>query len=86
MLSLHRRKDMSDPHTMLGPLAESRNWVFVVGGDEIYNPDGLVRFRDKSISRALDSWWVVLGNVLNCTAFDKNGKSADGTWYLPVAA
>ena len=47
-------------------------------GDEIYDPTGLAHLRAEILSGRYDEWWVLFGNVLNCTAIDPAAKTATG--------
>jgi glycosyltransferase involved in cell wall biosynthesis len=67
-----------ESHTMITGYAGSPTWVFAVDGDEIYDPVGLVRLREEILSGRYDEWWVMFGNVLNCTAIDPAAKTAVG--------
>jgi glycosyltransferase involved in cell wall biosynthesis len=59
-------------------------WIFAVDGDEIYDPDGLLRFRRTLESGQLDGVWSIHGNVLNCVALDMSRNYATG--YLAPPA
>lgn len=77
-LESYRIKHMNESHTILEPLAGGENWVFAVDGDEIYDPVGLERFRRQIKKGAFDEWWVIFGNVLNCTSLDRVRGIASG--------
>lgn len=73
-----RIRQTGDSHTLVQPYAGTRTWVFGVDGDEIYDPEGLARFRKPLLDGQFDRWWVLFGNVLNCTAIDLARRHATG--------
>ena len=77
-IECHRVRRPGDSHALVQPYAGTRTWVFGVDGDEIYDPEGLRKFRHDLLSGMHDSWWVVFGNVLNCTALDRDRGEAVG--------
>ena len=50
----------------------------MVDGDEIYDPVGLARLREELLAGRYDDWWLMFGNVLNCTAIDQAAGTATG--------
>jgi Glycosyl transferase family 2 len=79
---IYRIRDPRESHEMLVPLANTKTWVFGVDGDEIYDPAGLARVRQRLHAGEWDKWWVVFGNVLNCDALDETARTASG-WFAP---
>ncbi len=79
---VYRIRDPRESHEMLVPLANSKTWVFGVDGDEIYDPAGLARVRQRLQAGEWDRWWVVFGNVLNCDALNVDAETASG-WMAP---
>jgi hypothetical protein len=69
-IECHRIRRTDDSHALVQPYAGTRTWLFGVDGDEIYDPAGLARFRAQLLDGRYDRWWVIFGNVLNCTALD----------------
>lgn len=65
-------------HELIQPYAGTRTWVFGVDGDELYDPGGLARFREELLGGRFDRWWMIYGNVLNCTAIDLARREATG--------
>jgi glycosyltransferase involved in cell wall biosynthesis len=74
----HRIQDARESNAMIAPFAGTPTWIFGVDGDEIYDPAGLARLRAQLFAGKFDPWWVVFGNVLNCTALDPVAGSARG--------
>lgn len=54
-------------HDLIKEYAGKKVWIFGVDGDEIYDSEGLIRFRKLLLSGIYDQWWLIFGNVLNCT-------------------
>ncbi len=65
-------------HELIEKYANSDTWIFAVDGDEIYDHDGLMRFRKRIEAGEFDDWWIVFGNVLNLTKIDDDLKQAEG--------
>jgi glycosyltransferase involved in cell wall biosynthesis len=77
-IDLHRITDTRESHFLISGFAGSRTWVFAVDGDEVYDPTGLMRLREEVLAGQYDEWWLVFGNVLNCTAVDAAAGTATG--------
>lgn len=77
-ITCQRIKKTHDSHEMIKEYAGTDTWVFGVDGDEIYDPQGLVEFRQEILSGRYDEWWVLFGNVLNCTSLDLENMTAVG--------
>lgn len=67
-----------ESHNLIISYAGSKTWIFAVDGDEIYDPNGLSYLRRKIIEGIFDTWWIVLGNVLNCIELDLDKRYARG--------
>lgn len=77
-IELHQIQDAAESHEFLRPYAGTDTWIFGVDGDEIYDPVGLRQMRTRLGQGEFKDWWVVFGNVLNCTAIDREAKQATG--------
>ena len=77
-IECHRIQRTGDSHTLVQPYAGTRSWLFGVDGDEVYDPAGLRRFREQLLGGQFDRWFVLFGNVLNCTAIDLTRREAAG--------
>ena len=77
-LDVRRSRQAADSHRIVEPYAGTRTWVFGVDGDELYDPDGLQRFRAELESGAYDTSFKVASNVLNCVALDHEKQTASG--------
>lgn len=75
---LHKADHPSLSHKLIQPLAGSKTWVFGIDGDEIYDPQGLKRFRSRLEKGEFDGYWSVFGNVLNVESLDLDTKTAQG--------
>lgn len=71
-------REARESHFLINHYAGSPTWVFVVDGDEIYDPAGLARLRVELLDGRYDESWLVFGNVLNCTAIDLAAGTATG--------
>ena len=65
-------------HSLIQGFAGSNTWIFAVDGDELYDPEGLARLRQRIFSGAFNDWWVVFGNVLNCIELNMELRYARG--------
>jgi glycosyltransferase involved in cell wall biosynthesis len=77
-IELHRVTEARESHFLVNGFAGSRTWVFGIDGDEVYDPIGLQCLRAELLAGKYDEWWVVFGNVLNCTAVDASSRTAAG--------
>lgn len=77
-IELSQIRDVGQSHDLIAGLAGKNVWVFGVDGDEIYDPDGLKRFRRTLLSGIYDDWWSIFGNVLNVTDLSPSYEKASG--------
>jgi glycosyltransferase involved in cell wall biosynthesis len=77
-IECRRIRRTGDSHEMIRDYAGTMTWVFGVDGDEIYDPVGLARFRERLVNGDFDRWWAIFGNVLNCTGLDHDAGVARG--------
>lgn len=77
-IHVHRVSSPGDAHALVRPFCNTKTWVFAVDGDEIYDPKGLAAFKKQLINGRYDDWWVIFGNVLNCTQIDLDNSQASG--------
>jgi len=77
-LEVHRIDDPVESQSFLVPFMGEMAWVFGVDGDEIYDPAGLAKLRGMLLGGAFADWWVVFGNVLNCTEINRVEGYASG--------
>ena len=71
-------RDPGESHTMIQQYAGTDTWLFAVDGDEIYDPEGLRRFRPRLEAGEFDSWFCIFGNVLNTKTLDLSTGTAEG--------
>jgi glycosyltransferase involved in cell wall biosynthesis len=83
-IQLSRITHAWESHVMIQAYAGTETWVFGVDGDEIYDPQGLKRFRAQLLAGKFDDCWEILGNVLHCEMLDRNTMVARG--YLAPPA
>ncbi len=67
-----------ESHKFIEPYAGTDTWVIGVDGDEIYDPEGLKRFRQTLATGVLNHAWNVFGNVLNADSLDTATGEASG--------
>jgi glycosyltransferase involved in cell wall biosynthesis len=77
-IHLQRITDTRESHFLISGYAGTRSWIFAVDGDEVYDPVGLAQMREEVLSGQYDGWWLLFGNVLNCTAVDPIQRTATG--------
>lgn len=77
-IECRRIRRTGDSHELIRDYAGTATWVFGVDGDEIYDPGGLGRFRERLVRGDFDRWWTIFGNVLNCTELDLEKGAARG--------
>jgi len=77
-VKVHTVEHPKDAHSFVRPFCGTNSWVFAVDGDELYDPQGLVRLRKEIFSCRFDEWWVVFGNALNCISLDEINLTAKG--------
>jgi len=83
-ISYKRIAHPKESHEVIEQFAGTDTWIFAVDGDEIYDPEGLMRFRKTLTAGSYDNAWCIKGNVLNCTSIDYTGKTARGYLSPPT--
>src|SRR5882757_9895883 len=73
-----RINEARESHFLISGYANSRTWIFAVDGDELYDPNGLSVMRRELLAGKYDRWWLLFGNVLNCTEIDEAKGTATG--------
>ena len=76
----------SQSHTAIQNFAGTQTWVFVVDGDELYDPAGLSTMKKYLIEGRFDQDWNIFCNTLNCIDVDYIKKSARGFLAPPSRA
>lgn len=74
----HSIADPAQSHDLISGYANTATWIFAVDGDELYDPFGLKRLRQRINAGEYDRQWMMLGNALNCTELDVEKKYAQG--------
>jgi len=75
-----------ESHQAIEQFAGTPTWVFVVDGDEIYDPNGLAVMRKQLLEGRFDQDWNIFCNTLNCVAVDYEKKTARGYLAPPSRA
>ncbi len=65
-------------HKLISQYAGTPTWIFGVDGDEIYDPAGLRRLRNRLLTGEFARSWMLLGNVLNCVSLNVHSGEASG--------
>ncbi|WP_339136380.1 MAG: glycosyltransferase [Candidatus Electrothrix sp. GW3-4] len=66
----HSIASPAQSHDLICGYAGTNTWIFAVDGDEIYDPLGLKRLRQRINAGEYDRQWMILGNALNCVALN----------------
>jgi glycosyltransferase involved in cell wall biosynthesis len=82
--TLHRLDHASDSHALVSGYAGEDVWAFGLDGDELYDPQGLVRLREQLLAGEYAESWSLRGNVLHCIELDEGRGLATG--YLSPPA
>jgi glycosyltransferase involved in cell wall biosynthesis len=75
-----------ESHQVIEQFAGTPTWIFVVDGDEIYDPAGLAIMRRYLQEGRFDQDWNIFCNTLNCVALDYTKKTARGYLAPPSRA
>jgi glycosyltransferase involved in cell wall biosynthesis len=81
---VHRIADPALSHDLIEGYAGQDVWVFAVDGDELYDPQGLERFRPRLLGGEFDDTWLLRSNALHAVELDERRRSARG--YLSPPA
>ena len=73
-----RVRATGESHALVESYAGTDTWVFGVDGDELYDPDGLGRFRGELLDGAYREFFSLKSNVLNVTDLDRTSGTASG--------
>jgi hypothetical protein len=74
-LDARRIRHAGRSHALIERYAGTDTWVFGVDGDELYDPDRLVGFRDQLLGDAYRHAFKIASNVLNCVELDRENAS-----------
>ncbi len=77
-IKLFKIKNAFKSHKFIEKYANTNTWVFVVDGDEIYDPVGLSRLRREIFSGKHQTKWRIVANGLHCEEIDLKSKIAKG--------
>ncbi len=76
----------TESHKVIEKFAGTPAWIFVVDGDEIYDPAGLAIMRKNLQEGLFDQDWNIFCNTLNCVSVDYTNKTAKGYLAPPSRA
>jgi len=74
----HRLEHPKESQELLKPFVGTAAWIFGVDGDEIYDVEGLRRFRQRLLGGEFDQAWQVKSNVVHCEELDLERRMARG--------
>jgi glycosyltransferase involved in cell wall biosynthesis len=77
-----RSRNSADAQRLLERYAGTPTWVIGVDGDELYDPEGLARFRRDLLAGAHQDVFRLKAHVLNCDELDESRRTAAG-WLAP---
>lgn len=77
-IEVHRIAHVSESHAYVVPFLGTRVWMLAIDGDEIYDPQGLIRLRHRLLKGEFDSYWRIYGHVLNVAKWRVGAKIAKG--------
>jgi hypothetical protein len=73
-----RLAKVSGSHRLVEGYAGTATWVLAVDGDELYDPEGLVRLGEELRAGDYAEYFRLVGNVLNCVELDPYTETATG--------
>jgi glycosyltransferase involved in cell wall biosynthesis len=82
--SVHRVREAGESHDLIKGRAGEDLWAFGLDGDELYDSDGLVRFREQLLAGEAADAWNIRANMLHCVELDEERGLATG--YLSPPA
>ncbi len=85
-LELERSGDATRSHLRLEQYAGTPTWVLGVDGDELYDPTGLARLRERLLVGEYSDWFRLKAHVLHCEALDRTVGVARGYLAPPSRA
>jgi len=79
-LFVHRSGDARNSHRLIERYAGGATWALGVDGDELYDPEALIRLRAELEAGAHSDVFRLKGHVLNCDEVDGEQASRAGIW------
>ncbi|HEX6702634.1 MAG TPA: glycosyltransferase [Gaiellaceae bacterium] len=76
--SLHRVHEAGQSHDLIKERAGEDLWAFGLDGDELYDPRGLVRFREMLLAGEAGDAWNIRANMLHVVELDEGRGLATG--------
>ena len=77
-IEYHQISKLSISHELIKDYAGKNVLIFAADGDDIYDPGRLIKFRKELLAGFYYKWWMIFGNVLNCTNLDIKSRTAEG--------
>ena len=82
--SVHHVRDPAVSHELIAAYAGEDVWAFGVEGDELYDPNGVARFRPRLLLGEFADVGSLKGIQLHCRELDLEARGATG-WLAPPA-
>ncbi|MEX2530702.1 MAG: hypothetical protein WD960_08010 [Gemmatimonadota bacterium] len=77
-VSVHSIPDPHLSHDYIKHYAGEDVWVFGVDGDEVYDPVGLARLRQRILAGEFQEYWTLAGYMLHAVKMDLESGRAEG--------
>ena len=77
-LEVHRVRHSAESHVLIEDFAGTDTWILSVDGDELYDPDGLARFRHELAGGAYADAFRIRPAGIHCEALDEDRRLASG--------
>ena len=85
-ITLKKIDHPSQSHNEIEKFAGTPTWIFVIDGDEIYDPAGLALMKQYLLEGRFDNDWNIFCNSINCIQLDYSKKIAKGYLAPPSRA
>jgi len=82
-ISLANIPDCLDTLSYIQEYVGTNSWLFLVDGDEIFDPSGLNKLRKKLKSGKYKKYWKLQGYYFHCCYLDQKRKQAKGFFGPP---
>jgi hypothetical protein len=76
--TVHRVKEAGESHDLIKERAGEDVWAFGLDGDELYDPEGLVRFRELLLDGYAADAWNIRANMLHVVSLEEAAGTATG--------
>jgi glycosyltransferase involved in cell wall biosynthesis len=77
-VTVEQLEDIRMSHELMQEYVGTDTWVFLIDGDEIYDPEGLARLKPLIKKGEYQKCWMVRGYFYHLVDMDVNSKKAEG--------